>query len=969
MDGNGLPFEIDTWNTNGTSLIWVKLPSMTNGTEFVMCWGATVSGKTVCGANPWNDYTGVWHLNETGGGVANVTDSTTNGLSGVTVASSSAVDSSDAIVGGARHVTTSDKNNPGINSGITIDLSDAAKQTAVNGLGTEFTASMWVRVTADFNYFYLVSRKSSDGYASWGVQTLNDTTGQVRFYSAGTTENQCASPQLSVALAAKNQWHKIDLCWKSDGTYVIYQDGANKLTGNLYGQTPAVQGDLNLSLGGALQNGTKKGGRGLNGDLDEVRLRAFVPSDDWAAADYATQANPAFLTAGIARPYGESPNPMVGIQVSPVGYTNATVTVSVTDFGTGASSADIVLEVSATGDFASPFLREIYSVGAADSRSFDVLGLSTNETYFVHAFATNNLDAAVEVGPYSFTTLAPGVPAASVSLATRGTDSIAVSGVATSFGAGSSFASIRLEVSTDDFVTTEFSDWRVALLDAPLILSVSNLVALTGYDVRIRLHNEWELETVVSLGRVYTLPPSGVKELYVDSLGSGSGLSPENALPKIREALEIAGADFTIWVRGGEGRAYGVTNNTDTLQIPPEMEGLSIRAYETMPGDGGRADVVISDTYVEDGNRFNIISNAATGVTISGLAFSFGTHSIGKQDVAGCSIFWSDGAFPTVENCVFRMPRPTGYAGSGTTPLVWCRTTDATNLVVRGCEFYNTRCWSVGHGYFPIKCMSNAQIVNNVFSNVNSVVTPEQHDWRRSGDIPSGNVLIASNIVYGANEHTVGEVSSGILRGTYPGPSSAEIAYNRFIFDRNARRENGSALPHCVWMSLGGAFASPLSGWDATLIHHNTFVGGEIAFLIKSTNSRKDRFYNNLIVLDAGGINIVENFSTNVTSFVSPSCFRANALLSDAFNGGAATEQEGYSLEAGLDIADNITLAAHPEFICTNDIYNADFYRVRCHPGDPNLKRLGWMGPDGLQPRFIGALEPVVPGSFTIHLR
>ena len=31
MDGTGLPFEIDTWNTNGTSLVWVTLPTMTNG--------------------------------------------------------------------------------------------------------------------------------------------------------------------------------------------------------------------------------------------------------------------------------------------------------------------------------------------------------------------------------------------------------------------------------------------------------------------------------------------------------------------------------------------------------------------------------------------------------------------------------------------------------------------------------------------------------------------------------------------------------------------------------------------------------------------------------------------------------------------------------------------------------------------------------------------------------------------------
>ena len=66
MDGIGLPFEIDTWNPSGSSLIWVRLPSMQNGTQFVMCWGSDKSGKTVCGTNPWTDYTGVWHMGETG---------------------------------------------------------------------------------------------------------------------------------------------------------------------------------------------------------------------------------------------------------------------------------------------------------------------------------------------------------------------------------------------------------------------------------------------------------------------------------------------------------------------------------------------------------------------------------------------------------------------------------------------------------------------------------------------------------------------------------------------------------------------------------------------------------------------------------------------------------------------------------------------------------------------------------------
>ena len=102
MSGNGLPFEIDTWNPSGTSLIWVRLPSMTNGTEFVMCWGSTSSGKTVCPDNPWSNYTGVWHMGETGtpssSSPVTIHDSTANGLDGSTPVGGAA---SGSMVGGA----------------------------------------------------------------------------------------------------------------------------------------------------------------------------------------------------------------------------------------------------------------------------------------------------------------------------------------------------------------------------------------------------------------------------------------------------------------------------------------------------------------------------------------------------------------------------------------------------------------------------------------------------------------------------------------------------------------------------------------------------------------------------------------------------------------------------------------------------------------------------------------------------
>ena len=56
-EGNGLAYDIDTWNTSGESLVWVNLPRMTNGTEFAMWYRSSKTGKELNAGNVWADYT------------------------------------------------------------------------------------------------------------------------------------------------------------------------------------------------------------------------------------------------------------------------------------------------------------------------------------------------------------------------------------------------------------------------------------------------------------------------------------------------------------------------------------------------------------------------------------------------------------------------------------------------------------------------------------------------------------------------------------------------------------------------------------------------------------------------------------------------------------------------------------------------------------------------------------------------
>ena len=125
--GNHLASQIETnsWKyANDESLIWVKLPQMKQGTKFYMCYNTSASGAWVTNENPWGDYVGVWHLDETGGSGITIYDSTTNGLNGLTYAGSiNGSDKGGGAVGKARRIAT----DSGHAYGIVVDATNGVK--------------------------------------------------------------------------------------------------------------------------------------------------------------------------------------------------------------------------------------------------------------------------------------------------------------------------------------------------------------------------------------------------------------------------------------------------------------------------------------------------------------------------------------------------------------------------------------------------------------------------------------------------------------------------------------------------------------------------------------------------------------------------------------------------------------------------------------------------------------------------
>lgn len=471
MDGGGLPFEIDTWDPTGTSLIWVRLPSMRNGTQFVMCWGSETSGKTVCPDNPWVDYTGVWHMGETGtpsdSNPVTIHDSTANGLDGSTPVGGAA---SGSMVGGAWLISPDSNHDRSIRVPVGGSAADPAKKAAADALGTDFHASFWMRAKGVVQWANLICRRKGDQGTGWGFsfhENSGSTPKLMRVYAGSTTPATTSGTYNLGATLSKTDdvWKKVDVAWRydvgNDKQYAdIYLNGVYLETVTC---TETVnQQDTDIGIGCSTQDAYNKDqadkkGRRVNAEMDEVRLGAFVPSADWIAADYATQTSPSFLTTSAAQSYGASAEPQVGVTVSDVSYTNATFVAAVSSLGmdagmtTAASWADLLLLVGTDSALSSPLFAvplDRVSTAPSSSVSKSLFGLSPNTTYYAQVRATNSLAVAGEsiVAPFATPNPAP-VFTASVNMAHLAPE---ITLTFTGTGWGEVITRITVDVSTSD---------------------------------------------------------------------------------------------------------------------------------------------------------------------------------------------------------------------------------------------------------------------------------------------------------------------------------------------------------------------------------------------------------------------------------------------------------------------------------------------------------------------------------------
>jgi hypothetical protein len=272
--------EIDEWNTNGVSSIWVRLPMLASASDFIWAYwgnpGATNPPPYTTDGSVWTaNYSVVYHLKESGFPYA---DSARQypALSG------KAPGSAVGIVGRACSFNGA--------------LSQYLNAGAVN-LGNAFTLSAWAKLVTNAFDIQTIWANQQGGYGSpgfaWFVNTFKTNDQRLDFASGdGVNGNESTTAAGAVSFG---QWHLLTAAVnRSQGNVEFYVDGTD--VGGSSSVVTDFPNQATVNLGRFTDNSFY-----FNGILDEARIGVGACSSNWVWASWMTVAsNAAFAVASAA---------------------------------------------------------------------------------------------------------------------------------------------------------------------------------------------------------------------------------------------------------------------------------------------------------------------------------------------------------------------------------------------------------------------------------------------------------------------------------------------------------------------------------------------------------------------------------------------------------------------------------------------------------------------------------------------
>ena len=271
--GNALDFQLEKYDgTTGKIVAWVKIPSITNGTNVTiqMHYGNAVITTNQSTTNTWSSgYNGVWHFNNS------VTDASVSAINSV---NNGTTNQTAGKIGDARNF---------VNPNNWVEL------TNFGNLTTGFTISGWIYpndVTRDGQRIFVDDVNNTGGY---GFSLADEgVAGRLRFYSRGSNPVSLDAPSF---ILANNTWYHVaavaDITGSIKKIYINGVERASAAYTNAWGTDAG-----NASIGG--ETATGETANRFHGNLDEIRVANRALSANWLATEYNSQNQPT-TTVGV----------------------------------------------------------------------------------------------------------------------------------------------------------------------------------------------------------------------------------------------------------------------------------------------------------------------------------------------------------------------------------------------------------------------------------------------------------------------------------------------------------------------------------------------------------------------------------------------------------------------------------------------------------------------------------------------
>ena len=292
-DKNILSYEIDTWNEEGESTLWVKVPDFSDGQILEVRYGLDYSSD-LNSKNVWSEYVGVWHLGEINNASTYGSYPNSTAVAGIDAEKAEAsIAGESGFIGKSVLITDGAPKSSAQNLG-GVFIPDSGENSPLDLEGT-FAISGWF-LHKNTNMYYdhiFYKRLRSDNTQSpnnaFAIEMNANNTKNSKLDIRGSSSYVMTLPQ------GLFSWTYLTFIYDSTKVYV-YQNGAYVSEGKI---TNCIDNDAPIAIGNnvaAYGNGV--GDAGWMGWVDEVRLMDGKPSADYLAAEYAAMGNADLLSYG-----------------------------------------------------------------------------------------------------------------------------------------------------------------------------------------------------------------------------------------------------------------------------------------------------------------------------------------------------------------------------------------------------------------------------------------------------------------------------------------------------------------------------------------------------------------------------------------------------------------------------------------------------------------------------------------------